>query len=60
MRDGAVFVVDVSSGEQARRIPVEQVGEADGDFIVKGNLSVTQSVILDVVEDGERVKELTR
>ncbi|MEE8104659.1 MAG: efflux RND transporter periplasmic adaptor subunit [Planctomycetota bacterium] len=60
VRDGAVFVVDVSGAKRARRVPVEHVGDADGDWIVRGALSVTQRVILDVVEDGDHVKELQR
>ncbi len=41
----------------ARRVPVEQVGEEQGMVVVRGALSVTQKVILDEVEDGERVEE---
>jgi HlyD family secretion protein len=56
VRDGAVFVVDPAEG-RAHRIPVESVGEEEGDAVVKGALSLTHRVILDAVEDGERVKE---
>jgi RND family efflux transporter MFP subunit len=56
VRDGAVFVVDPTA-RRARRIAVERVGEEGGDAVVRGDLSVTHRVILDPVEDGERVKE---
>jgi len=56
VRNGAVFVVDPTEG-RARRIAVESVGEEEGDAIVRGAISLTHRVILDPVEDGERVKE---
>jgi multidrug efflux pump subunit AcrA (membrane-fusion protein) len=59
VREGAVFVVDPTGG-RARRIPVESAGEEGGDAVVRGALSVTHRVILDPVEDGERVKEESR
>ncbi len=59
VRDGAVFVVDPTAG-RARRIAVERAGEEGGDAVVRGDLSVTHRVILDPVEDGDRVKEGSR
>ncbi|MFI5402917.1 MAG: HlyD family efflux transporter periplasmic adaptor subunit [Planctomycetota bacterium] len=56
VREGVVFVVDPTEG-RARRIAVERVGEEGGDAVVQGDLSVTHRVILDPVEDGDRVKE---
>ncbi len=56
VRGGAVFVIDPTEGV-ARRIPVESAGEEGGDAVVRGALSVTHRVILDAVEDGDRVKE---
>jgi hypothetical protein len=56
VREGAVFVVDPTEG-RARRVPVEGAGEEGGDAVVRGALSVTHRVILDPVEDGDRVKE---
>jgi len=53
VRGGAVFVV---AAGRARRIAVEQVGERGDSAVVKGALSPTQRVILDEIEDGERVK----
>lgn len=59
VRDGAVFVVDPTAG-RARRIAVERVGDEGSDAVVRGALSVTHRVILDPVEDGDRVKEQSR
>jgi multidrug efflux pump subunit AcrA (membrane-fusion protein) len=56
VRDGTVFVIDPTAG-RARRIAVERVGDEGGDAVVKGPLSVTHRVILDPVEDGDRVRE---
>jgi multidrug efflux pump subunit AcrA (membrane-fusion protein) len=56
VREGAVFVLDPSEG-RARRIPIEVVGEEGGDAVVKGAISATHRVILDPVNDGDRVKE---
>jgi hypothetical protein len=56
VRDGAVFVVDPTAG-RARRIAVERAGEEGGDAVVGGELSMTHRVILDPVEEGDRVKE---
>lgn len=56
VRDGAVFVVDPTA-KRARRIAVERMGDEGSDAVVRGELSVTHRVILDPVEDGDRVKE---
>ena len=55
VRDGAVFLLDPTAG-RARRVPVERVGEVGDLVVVRGALSVTHKVILDEVEDGERVE----
>jgi RND family efflux transporter MFP subunit len=55
VRGGAVFVVDPAEG-RARKVAVETAGEEGGDVLVRGPLSPTQEVILDQVEDGERVQ----
>ena len=52
-----MFVIDPTGGGRARRIPVEPAGEEEGDALVRGELSATHRVILDTVEDGDRVKE---
>jgi hypothetical protein len=57
VRDGAVFVFDPTGGGRARRVSVEVVRETGEDAVVRGALSVAQRVILDPVEDGERVEE---
>jgi hypothetical protein len=57
VRDGAVFVFDPTEGGHARRVAVEVVQESGGEATVRGALSVAQRVILDPVEDGERVEE---
>ena len=55
LRDGAVFVVDPRRGGRSRRIAVTKVAE-EGDFVeVTGDLSATHRVILDAVDDGERI-----
>jgi len=57
LRDGRVFVV---TPDGAKSIAVESVGQADGDAVVRGELSVTQRVVLDPVEEGEKVREESR
>jgi hypothetical protein len=57
VRDGAVFVFDPTEGGRARRVAVEVVEESGEHAVVRGALSVAQRVILDPVEDGERVEE---
>lgn len=55
VRGDAVFVLDPGRGGRARRIPVT-LGPADGDWIeVRGAVSATHRVILDAVDEGERV-----
>lgn len=56
VRDGAVFVFDPTGGGRARRVPVTVVGTADGRTIVDGDIGVSNRVILDPVEDGEKVR----
>jgi HlyD family secretion protein len=57
LRGDAVFVLDPRRGGRARRVAVVRVAQ-DGDRVeVTGDLSATHRVILDVVEDGERVKD---
>ncbi|MEM8886204.1 MAG: efflux RND transporter periplasmic adaptor subunit [Planctomycetota bacterium] len=56
VRGDVVFVLDPTGGGRARRVGVEVVGDIEGDVVVRGDLSVTQTVILDVVADGDRVK----
>ncbi|MHC4958958.1 MAG: efflux RND transporter periplasmic adaptor subunit [Planctomycetota bacterium] len=53
VRNGSVFVV---GDGRARRVAVEKVGDRGSDVVVKGDLSPTQQVILDAVEEGERVE----
>jgi len=60
MRRGAVFVLDPRSGGRARRIAVEQVGERGDRVIVRGDLSLTLRLIMDPVEEHERVREEER
>lgn len=56
VRDGAVFVIDPTGGGRARRVAVEKAGEEGDDWLVKGDLSVTQRVILETVGEGEAVR----
>jgi len=57
LKGDAVFVFDPRGGGRARRVPVRKVGE-EGDWVeVEGNVSATHHVILEDVEDGQRVKE---
>jgi len=60
VRDGAVHIVDPRGGGRARRVPVERLGARDGAVLVAGELSVTQRVILDRVEDGAAIEEVER
>ena len=53
VRNGAVYVV---GDGRARRIAVEAVGERGTDAVVRGDLSPTHRVILDEVQEGERVQ----
>jgi len=57
IRNGTVMVFDPADGGTARPVAVEEVGSADGAVVVRGDLSVTQRVILDAVKAGERVEE---
>jgi len=57
---GAVMVFDPGGGGTARSVAVEEVGNADGAVVVRGDLSVTHRVILDAVKAGERVQEATQ
>lgn len=59
VQNGSVFVIDPTRGV-ARGIAVEVVGEQNGAAIVRGDLSVTQKLILDPVTAGEAVQEQTR
>ena len=55
VRGDAIFVLDPGRGGRARRIPVT-TGAADGDWVeVRGAVSATHRVILDAVDDDERV-----
>ena len=55
LRDGAVFVVDPRRGGRSRRVAVTKVAE-EGDLVEgTGDLSATHRVILDAVDDGERI-----
>mgnify|MGYP002623917435 FL=1 len=54
-RGDAVCVIDPAVC-RARRIPVQTSGAQGDDVLVTGDLSVTQRLILDAVEEGERVK----
>jgi hypothetical protein len=54
-----VFVLDPAQ-RRARRIEVAVVGTQGDESAVRGELSVTQRVILAEVTDGERVEELQR
>lgn len=59
VQDRRVFVFDPSTGT-ARAVPVEVVGE-DGDArVVRGELSVTQRVVIEPVAAGEAVREIER
>ena len=59
VQDGRVFVFDPRTGT-ARGIPVEVVS-ADGDRrLVRGELSPTQRVIIEPVDDGENIQESER
>ncbi|MCB9884017.1 MAG: efflux RND transporter periplasmic adaptor subunit [Planctomycetes bacterium] len=51
-----VFVFDPVA-RAARAVPVQVVGERDGDALVTGELSVAQQVVLVPVKDGERIEE---
>ncbi len=58
LRGDAVFVLDPTGGGRARRIAVQKLGEEGADVLVKGGLSATHRVIVEAVEEGERVKEV--
>lgn len=57
LRGDAVYVIDPRGGGRARRIGVEPVGGEGEEAVVRGDLSPTQRVILDAVEEGDRVRE---
>ncbi|HZN41622.1 MAG TPA: HlyD family efflux transporter periplasmic adaptor subunit [Planctomycetota bacterium] len=56
LRGDAVFVFDPSR-ERARAVPVQVVHEQGDDVVVRGELSVTQKVVLVAVVDGESIRE---
>jgi multidrug efflux pump subunit AcrA (membrane-fusion protein) len=56
VRGDAVFVLDPTKGGRARRVPVKVVQVVGGATEVEGALGLSQKVILDPVEDGERVR----
>ncbi len=56
VQDGSVFVFDPVA-HRARAVAVEIVGERGDEVLVRGELSVTQKVVLAAVQDGERVEE---
>jgi len=56
LRGDAVFVFDPSR-ERARAVPVQVVQEQGDDVVVRGELSVTQKVVLVAVVDGESIRE---
>ena len=57
VRSGAVFVFDPRAGGRARRVPVKVVAEEGDVAEVTGDVGATNVVILDPVEDGDRVTE---
>jgi len=57
VRGGAVYVFDPRRDGRARKVVVERVGDDGAATEVRGALSATQRVILDPVEDGQRVRD---
>jgi multidrug efflux pump subunit AcrA (membrane-fusion protein) len=56
VRGGRVFVFDPSRGT-ARAVAVTVTGDQGENAIVRGELSITQRLVLGEVEDGEAVRE---
>lgn len=56
LRGDAVFVYDPTGGGRARRVPVRVVAADDDWTEVEGELGLSTKLILEDVEDGERVK----
>ncbi len=59
LRGEAVFVFDPAH-KRARAVPVQVVQQQGDDVIVRGELSVTQRVVLVAVADGEAIREEDR
>ncbi|MCB9876002.1 MAG: efflux RND transporter periplasmic adaptor subunit [Planctomycetes bacterium] len=59
VQGGRVFVFDPARGA-ARAVPVEVLAEQGADRVVRGELSPTQLVVLDAVQDGDKVTETGR
>jgi hypothetical protein len=55
IRGGAVHVADPSTS-RARRIGVEIIEARDGETLVRAELSATQQVLLEAVNEGDRVQ----
>jgi hypothetical protein len=56
VRGDVVFVYDPTGGGRARRVPVRMLAR-DGEWTeVEGDLGLTSKVILEAVEDGQRVR----
>ncbi|HEX6810471.1 MAG TPA: HlyD family efflux transporter periplasmic adaptor subunit [Planctomycetota bacterium] len=56
VRGNTVFVFDPSR-QCARAVPVQVVQEQAEEVVLRGDLSVTQKVVLDPVTDGESIRE---
>jgi hypothetical protein len=56
VRGEAVWVLDPRGGGRARRIPVRVIGPSGDRTEVEGDLGLSLRVILDPVEDDERVR----
>lgn len=55
VRGGAVYVADPSTS-RARRVSVEIIETRDGETLVRAELSATQQVLLEAVDEGDRVQ----
>jgi hypothetical protein len=57
VRGDAVFVFDPTRGGRARRVPVTVVGTQGGSTEVEGALGLSTRVVLDAVEEDERIRD---
>lgn len=56
VRDGHVMLFDPREGGRARRVPVEVLSTSESTSVVRGDIGLSSRVILEAVNNGERVE----
>lgn len=58
VRDGHVMLFDPRQGGRARQVPVEVLSTSETTVVVRGDVGLSSRVILEAVNDGERVEPI--